>query len=177
MLSIYGNVLSMSFKIGSGLLIVASAVYGQPKQTVGQFGDLVERIRLSYNSVTKADLDRTEKNLEWARQYLGRTWRAILLTRGRTYQPPLVIDGGRESLSQIPWKCSKGTIFQFDNAAYCPVDNMISYDGFYLAGLSKKVGQQNHSPGDFAAIVGLAHEHRACAAASAWNHRRLGFYE
>ena len=141
------------------LLIAAGALYGQPKHAIGQFQDLVERIRLSYNSVNEADLDRTEKNIEWARQYLGKTWKGFLLLRGRQYKQPMVIDGGRAVFSDIPWRCTGGTVFQLDNAAYCPADNAISYDGFFLAGLSKKIGQQIHSPGDFAAIVAVAHEH------------------
>ncbi len=141
------------------LVIAAGALCGQPRQVVGQFQELVERIKLSYNAVNAADLDRTEKNIEWARQYLGKTWKGFLLLRGREYKQPMVIDGGRAVFAGVPWKCDTGSVYQLDNAAYCPADNVISYDGFFLAGLSKKIGQQTHSPGDFAAIVAVAHEH------------------
>ena len=139
-------------------LIAAGLVNGQGTQPLGQFSNLVDRIKLSYNSVNKTDLDRAEKNIEWPRQYLGKTWKAILLTRGREYKQPVVIDGGRARFATIPWRCDTGTVYQLDNAAYCPAENAISYDGFFLAGLSKKIAQQTHSPGDFAAIVAVAHE-------------------
>jgi predicted metalloprotease len=144
------------------LWITAGALYGQsapPVQIGGQFQDLVERIRLSINAVEQKDLDRVEKNVEWARQYLGKTWKATMLARGQEYKQPLVIDGGRPLFVNITWSCDNRTVFQLDNAAYCAQDNVISYDGFFLAGLVKKIGEQNHSPGDFAAIVAIAHEH------------------
>ena len=45
-----------------------------------------------------------------------------------------------------------------DNAGYCSASNVISYDGFYLAGLSKRIAKRNHSPGDFAVTLALGHE-------------------
>lgn len=141
------------------VMLAAGALAAQPTPVLGQFQNLVDRIKLSYNSVNSADLDRVEKNIEWARQYLGKTWKAILLIRGREYKQPVVIDGGRARFATIPWKCDTGTIYQLDNAAYCPAENTISYDGFFLAGLSKRIAQQTHSPGNFAAIVAVAHEH------------------
>lgn len=113
---------------------------------------------MSSNGVDNTDLDRTEKNIEWARQYLGKSWAVIMRLRGRDYQLPLVMNGARTAFSSVPWRCNGGTIHQLDNAQYCSADNVISYDGFFLAGLAKKVGQQNHSSGDFAAMMAIAHE-------------------
>ena len=134
----------------------ASPIHVHP---TGPWTEIEERNRLYENGVEKADLDRAEKNVEWARQYLGKTWRAILVVRGRDYKQPGVIDGARAAFTDIPWSCDNGTVQQFDNAAYCAKDNVISYDGFFLAGLAKMIGAQTHSPGDFAAILAIAHEH------------------
>jgi predicted metalloprotease len=81
-----------------------------------------------------------------------------MLPAGRTYQSPTVVDGGRARNSNLAWRCGKGTVAVLDNAYYCAGSNAISYDGFFLSALSKKTGQLNHSPGDFAAILALAHE-------------------
>ncbi len=139
------------------LLIAVPLVQGQPG--IGQYHNFVERIRMISNNVTDADLDRAEKNADWVRDFLGKTWSLLMLLRGHNYNLPLLIDGGRAYAARIPWKCETGTVVQFDNAEYCPASNTISYDGFFLAGLGKKVATQTHSPGDFATIMALAHEH------------------
>jgi predicted metalloprotease len=146
------------------LWATAGLLYAQPEPPVhihltGVWAEIEERNRLFENGVGQADLDRVEKNVEWARQYLGKTWKAALVMHGREYKQPGVIDGGRVAFDNIRWSCDNGTVEQFDNAAYCAENNEISYDGFFLAGLAKKIGAQNRSPGDFAAILAIAHEH------------------
>ncbi len=111
------------------------------------------------NNVGDADLERAEKNAGWVREYLGKTWSLVMLLRGHDYKLPLMIDGARRYAASISWRCEGGSVFQLDNAEYCPSANIISYDGYFLAGLSKKIALQNHSSGDFATMLVVAHEH------------------
>ena len=136
-------------------LMAAGALRGQADQYRGEWWDM---IRLFDNGVTELDLKRVEKHAEWVREYLGRTWYWFMLPYGRHYDAPFTVDGGRLRYSNLSWKCGDGKVAVLDNAYYCPASNSITYDGFFLAGLSKKIGLLNHSPGDFAAITSLAHE-------------------
>ena len=141
-------------RIGPILLLITVPLFCQNDQFRNRVKDF---LRLMDASVSDADLDRVEKNAAWVRQYLGTTW-SNMLPAGRKYQSPAVVDGGRARNSNLSWKCGKGTMAVLDNAYYCADSNSISYDGFFLAALSKRTGQLNHSPGDFAATLALAHE-------------------
>jgi len=138
----------MHFKSCIVLLIAVCVLQGQTTPGAGQYHSFIERLRMTTNNVNDADLDRAEKNADWMREYLGKTWSLIMLLRGHAYKQPFMIDGARRYAAGITWKCEGGTMFQLDNAEYCPADNTISYDGYFLAGLSKKIALQNHSPGD-----------------------------
>ncbi len=138
------------------LLFTTLPVFGQDDRFRAQVTDF---LRLMSASVTEADLDRAEKNAASTHQYLGRTWYWFMLSfTQRKFQQPALVDGGRARNSKLSWRCGTGKVAVLDNAYYCADSNAISYDGFFLAALSKKVGQLNRSSGDFATIVTLAHE-------------------
>ena len=110
------------------------------------------------NGVTKADVDRTEKTVEWARQYLYKTWTSVMRAHGHDFKLPSALNGGRALFSMQRSRCETSLIYQFDNAEYCPADNSITYDGAFVAGLSKRIAAKTQSPGQFVAIVVIAHE-------------------
>ncbi len=122
-----------------GFLLIASAALGQP-------------------GVTRADIDRTEKTVEWARLYLYKTWTSVMRTHGRAFKLPSVVNGGKAIFSMQRSRCETSIIYQFDNAEYCPADNSVTYDGAFVAALSKRVAAITHSPGQFVAVVVIAHE-------------------
>ena len=138
------------------LLLTTLPLLGQDDQFRNRIADF---LRLASASVTEADLDRVEKTAASTQQNLGRTWYWLMLPfTERKFQQPALVDGGRARNSKLSWRCGNGKVAVLDNAYYCADSNAISYDGFFLAAISKKVGQLNHSPGDFAAILALAHE-------------------
>ena len=109
-------------------------------------------------AVTKADVDRTEKTVEWARQYLYKTWTSVLRTHGRDFKLPSTLNGSRALFKMQRSRCETSLIYKFDNAEYCPADNSIVYDGDFVARLSQRIGAKTQSPGQFVAIVVIAHE-------------------
>ena len=138
------------------LLLTSLPVFGQDDQFRNRVTDLLRRMSAS---VTEADLDRAENNAAWAQSHLGRTWYWLMLPyMERKFQQPTLVNGGRARNSKLSWRCGDGKMAALDNAYYCAASNAISYDGFFLAALSNRVGQLNHSPGDFATILALAHE-------------------
>ena len=70
-------------------------LHGQTVPPIGQYHSFTERLRMAANQVSDADLDRTEKNAGWAREYLGKTWSLVMLLRGHDYKLPFLIDGAR----------------------------------------------------------------------------------
>ena len=132
-------------------LTTAGALSAQPNE----WYDFIRQLDTSANSL---DVDRVEKNAEWIVKYLGKPWQRVAQRFGTTFVMPSFVDGGRLRFLNTPWKCKGGKVTIFDNAGYCSASNVISYDGFFLAGIGKKVAKLNHSPGDFATILTLGHE-------------------
>jgi predicted metalloprotease len=136
----------MNLKVCGVLLMAAAALAAQ------------DRIKTLHDGVTKADVDRTEKTVESARLYLYKTWTSIMRARGRNFQLPSVLNGSRALFTMQRSRCETTLIYQFDNAEYCPTDNSITYDGGFVAGLSKRTAAITQSAGQFTAIVVIAHE-------------------
>ena len=109
-------------------------------------------------SVRSPDVDNVEKKAEWIGKYLGKTWQQVTQRFGAKFVMPSFVDGGRLRALNTPWKCIGGKVAMLDNAGYCSARNVISYDGYYLAGLSKRIAARNHSLGDFAVTLALGHE-------------------
>ena len=120
-----------------------------------QWDDFVRELDTSTRG---PDVDKVERKAEWISKYLGKTWQRVAQRFGTTFVMPSFVDGGRIRSSNIPWECVGATVAMLDNAGYCSASNVISYDGFYLAGLSKRIAKRNHSPGDFAVTLALGHE-------------------
>ena len=145
----------MKFRVYAIFFLAAAALCAQPDRTREQAHDF---LRMIDRNVTEADVARVDKNAEGIKKYLEKVWYWFLLPYGRKYDPPFIVDGGKARNASLSWKCGTGRMAVLDNAYYCPASNSISYDGYYLAGLNKKVGKLTGSPGDFAAVVALAHE-------------------
>jgi predicted metalloprotease len=149
----------MKFKICGVLLMAAAALGEQAGHRQDQYGqNNRDRIQTPHDGVTKADVDRTEKTVERARLYLYKTWTFVMRTHGHDFQLPSVLNGSRALFSMQRSRCETSLIYQFDNAEYCPADNSITYDGDFVAGLSKTIAGKTQSSGQFAAIVVIAHE-------------------
>ena len=142
----------MGFKVSTMLFFATGSVLCA--QT-SQWDDFVRELDTSVRII---DVDKVEKNAEWISKYLGKTWQRVAQRFGTIFVMPSFVDGGRLRSSNIPWKCIDGKVAMLDNAAYCSASNVISYDGFYLAGLSKRIAKRNHSSGDFAVTLALGHE-------------------
>ena len=141
------------------LLMAAAALGGQAGQRPGRYAQSSwDRLQMPRNSVTKAEVDRTEKTVEWARLYLYKTWTAVMRTYGYNFKLPSVLNGSRALFTMQRSRCETSLIYQFDNAEYCAADNSITYDGTFVAGLGKRIGAITGSPGQFTAIVVIAHE-------------------
>jgi predicted metalloprotease len=145
----------MNFRVYAILFIAAGTLCAQPDRTREQVHDF---LRMMDTGVSDADVVRVDKNAEGIKKYLERVWYWSLLPYGRKYDPPFVVDGGKARNARLTWRCGNGKMAVLDNAFYCPASNSISYDGYFLAGLNKKTGKITGTPGDFAAIVALAHE-------------------
>lgn len=145
----------MNLRVYAIFFLAAAGLRAQPDGTREQAHDF---LRMIDSSVSEADVAVVEKNAEGIKKYLEKVWSRFLLPYGRKYDPPFIVDGGKARNARLSWKCGDGRMAVLDNAFYCPASNSISYDGYFLAGLNKKVGKLTGSPGDFAAVVALAHE-------------------
>jgi predicted metalloprotease len=132
-----------------GTLLLAVAALG------GQAGQPTLTLR---EGMTKADVDNVEKTVEWARQYLYDTWTSVMRTHHHDFKLPSAINGSRALFKMQRTRCETSLIYKGDNAEYCPVDNSISYDGDFLAALSKRIAVQTQSSGQFVTILVIAHE-------------------
>src|ERR1700680_2563709 len=75
----------------SGWIILAGSDFAQqPKYAQNNNRD---RIPTLNDGVTKADVDRIEKTVEWAQLYLDKTWTSVMRTHGHAYKLPSVING------------------------------------------------------------------------------------
>lgn len=144
-----------NFRVYEIFFLGAVAGCAQPDRTREQVHDF---LRMIDTSVTEADVVLVDKNAEGLTKYLARVWYWYLVSYGRKYDPPFLVDGGKSRNARLSWKCGNGTVAVLDNAFFCPASNSISFDGYFLAGLNKKTGRLTASRGDFAAVVAIAHE-------------------
>ena len=124
----------MNFRVCAIFFLGAVAVCAQP---VKIFNDRTREqahdfLRMIETSVTEADVVLVDKNAEGLKKYLSRVWYWFLLSYGRKYDPPFIVDGGRARNASLSWKCENGKMAVLDNAFYCPGSNSISFDGYFL---------------------------------------------